>query len=113
MPWKPSATIANLRKMMPVTCLLLVIFQKAVMLKIRMEFDLIDRRWDRARFKDPIEMFLKIVAYANRFSEALGFELLHLLPLLLMVFLLVAEEGHMNQIPSTNPLAAHSICKNE
>lgn len=45
-------------------------------------------------------MFLEIIAYANGFSEPLFSELLHLFPLLLMVFLLVAEEGHVDQIPS-------------
>lgn len=68
------------------------------MLKIRMKLDLIDRRRNRARFQNPVKMFLEVVTYANGLSETLGSEFLHLLPLFLMFFFLVAEEWRMNQV---------------
>ena len=63
-----------------------------------MKLDLIDRWWHGAGFEDPIELFLKIVADPNRLGETLTFELLHLLPLFLVLFLRVAEEWGMNKI---------------
>ena len=68
------------------------------MLQIRVEFDLVYRRWGLASLEDPLEVLLEIVAHANRLDETLSFQLLHLSPSLLVLLLTFAEERRVNQV---------------
>ena len=65
-----------------------------------MKLYLIDRRRDGARLQNPVEFLWEIVADSNGLRETLALELLHLFPLLLMVFFLVAEERRVDEIPA-------------
>ena len=64
-----------------------------------MEFDLVNRGWRGSRFEDPVEVFGQVVGDSDGASEAGGFELFHLLPLGLVLFFLLAEEGGVDQVP--------------
>ena len=80
-------------------CLLFMILQEIYVLQVRMELDLVDGWRDRRCFKNPIELLWQVVADANSLCKALALELFHLLPLLLVLFFLLAEEGRMDKIP--------------
>jgi hypothetical protein len=63
-----------------------------------MKLDLVNRWSDLRSLQNPVEMLRKIVADANRLGKSLFLQLLHLLPFLLVLGFVVAEEGCMNQV---------------
>lgn len=77
-----------------------MILNKPLMLKIRMELDLVDRWRDLTSLEDPVEFLRQVIADTNRLHQPLSLEFFHLLPLLLVVLLLITEEWRMNKIPS-------------
>ena len=81
------------------TYVLLVVVDQACVLEVGVEFDLVDGGWRGRRLEDPIEVFGQVVRDADGASEAGGFELFHLLPLGLVFFFLLAEEGGVDQVP--------------
>lgn len=80
------------------TYLLLVVVDQRSMLEVRVEFDLVDRRWRLSRLEDPVQVFGQVVGDSDGAGQACGFDLLHLSPLGLVVFFLFAEEGCMDQV---------------
>ena len=79
------------------------------MLQVGMELYLVDCRRNVARLEDPLELLWEIVADTDGLCEALALKLFHLLPLLLMVFFLVAEEGSVDEIAT--PPNQHQLWK--
>ena len=80
--------------------LLFVILKQINVLKVGVELNLVDRWRHGTGLQNPINMLREIIAQANGLSKTLGLQFLHLLPLLLMLFFLLAEEGRMDQIPN-------------
>lgn len=68
------------------------------MLEVRVEFDLVDRGRRLGRFEDPVEVLGQVVGDTDRAGQAGGFDLFHLGPFGLVVFLFVAEEGGVDQV---------------
>lgn len=81
------------------TYMLLVVVDQACVLEVRVEFDLVDGGGSGGRFEEPVEVLGEVVRDADGASEAGGFELFHLLPLGLVLFFLLAEEGGVDQVP--------------
>lgn len=82
------------------TYLLLVVRNQISVLQVRMELDLVDRRRDRSSLENPVQVLGQVVRDPNRLRQALSLELLHLLPLRLMLIFLLSEERRVNQIPT-------------
>jgi len=76
-----------------------------------MEFDLIDRWWHLCCLHDPFEVLWQVVADADGFGETLRLQIFHLLPLLLVFLLLVAEEWRVNEVPAPASQQEDQDCK--
>lgn len=79
--------------------LLLVVLEEIHVLQVRVELDLINGWRHRRGFQNPVEVLGQVVRDADRLRQSLRLHLLHLLPLGLMVFLLVAEKRRMDEVP--------------
>lgn len=84
------------------THLLLVILQKIDVLKVWVKLDLVESWRHRGCLQNPIEVLVEVVANANRLCKALSLQLLHLLPFLLVVLLLLAEEWCVDEVSKNN-----------
>lgn len=78
--------------------LLLVVIQQIRVLKVGMEFDLVQGGWDGCSLQDDVKVFREEVRNTDTTSKSGLLDLLHGFPSLLDVFRAIAEERGVDQI---------------